>query len=81
MDFIRSGGYPQNNQDLGSRLKTMFTFTDISDKTQKHLTKVYTTLLVLSALCALGMYVNQTFIVSGFFMNLISICLSIYFIF
>jgi FtsH-binding integral membrane protein len=31
--------------------------------------------------CALGMYVNQTFIVSGFFMNLISIGLSIYLIF
>jgi Bax inhibitor 1 len=27
------------------------------------------------------MYVNQTFVVSGFFMNLASIALSIYFIF
>jgi FtsH-binding integral membrane protein len=59
----------------------MFTFTDISEKTQKHLTKVYSTLLVLSALCALGMYVNHSFIVSGFFLNLISICLSVYLIF
>ena len=80
MDFMRSGN-SHNNKDLGSRLKTMFTFTDISDKTQKHLTKVYTLLLVLSAVCAMGMYVNQHFIVSGFFMNLISICLSVYFIF
>jgi hypothetical protein len=59
---------------------TLFSFKDISEKTQNHLTKVYGTLLVSSLICALGMYVNSTIFLSGFFMNLLSIALSIYLI-
>lgn len=45
------------------------------------MTKVYSLIMVCSVVCALGMYVNQYFVVSGFFLNLISIGLSIYLIF
>ena len=80
MDYFRDRNQPQG-QGLGARLKTVFSMSDISQKTQEHLTRVYTLLLTCTIVCALGMYVNQTFIVSGFFMNLASIALSIYFIF
>lgn len=61
--------------------KSLFTFKDVSDKTQQHLTRVYTLLLACAAFCALGMYANATFIASGFLMNLVSILVSFYLIF
>ena len=75
--------YFNRNQprDLGSKLKTVFTFSHISDKTQQHLTKVYTLLLVCSFVCAFGMWTNATYIVSGFFTTLFSIILSVYLIY
>ena len=59
-------------------LSSIFTFSDISDKTQAHLTKVYTMIMACSVVCALGMYVNGTVILSGFFMTILSIILSVY---
>jgi FtsH-binding integral membrane protein len=62
----------------GPSLKSVFTLSDISEKTQAHLTKVYTMILACSFVCALGMYVNATLILSGFFMTILSIILSVY---
>ena len=74
--------YSSNQRrEAGSLLKTVFNFSHMSDKTQQHLTKVYTLLLVCAFVCALGMYTNATFIVSGFFMTLLSIILSVYLIY
>lgn len=66
----------QNGQGLN--LKAILNFSDISDATQKHLTQVYTLLLVCTMVCALGMYVNKTLIVSGFFMDVVAYGLMIY---
>ena len=60
---------------------TLFKFQDLSDKTQSHLVRVYTMLVVCSLVCAFGMYVNTAIILSGFFLNLLSIVLSCYFIY
>jgi Bax inhibitor 1 len=35
----------------------------------------------MTVVCAMGMYVNSTLIMSGFFLNLLSIILSIYLMF
>ena len=76
MDFLNRN----QPRDLWSILKTVSSFYRISDKTQQHLTKVYTLLLVCSFVCAFGMWTNATFIVSGFFTNFLSIILSLYLI-
>ena len=80
MDYFR-GQQQDRPRDTSSLLKTVFNFDHINDKTQQHLTRVYTFLIALSFVCAFGMYMNATFIVQGFFMHLISIILSIYLIF
>jgi hypothetical protein len=49
-------------------MKALFSFDDISEKTQQHLTKVYSLLMVCTGVCAAGMFVNQSFVVSGFFL-------------
>jgi hypothetical protein len=79
MDYF--SGNQHRPRDTSSLLKTVFNFSHISEKTQSHLTKVYSFLICLSFICAFGMYMNATYIVSGFFLNLISIVLSIYLIF
>ena len=47
-------------------LSTMFEMKDVSDKTRAHLTRVYTTLATASGTCAVGMYLNATFVLHGF---------------
>lgn len=59
---------------------TLFSFKDISAKTQAHLTKVYTLLMVCTMVCAFGMWLNTSHIISGFFMSILSFALSIYLI-
>lgn len=44
-------------------LNTIFSMKDISEKTRAHLTRVYTTLLTTTGTCALGMYINSTFMI------------------
>ena len=61
--------------------KKLFTLSDISEKTRTHLFNVYALLMACTMICALGMFVNTAYIMSGFFMNLISVGISIYFIF
>ena len=75
MDFLRG------NNNMRPSLSSIFNFSDISDKTQQHLTRVYTLLLVCVGFCALGSFINSTFIVSGFLLTLASIILSVYLIF
>ena len=70
-----------HSQSRPFSFSTLFTFKDISEKTQQHLTRVYSLLLACSIVCALGMYVNATIVLSGFFLNLLSIILSIYLIY
>jgi hypothetical protein len=53
MDFFTN---MQNT--AGPSLDTLFTFKDVSDKTQSHLKKVYMNLMACSGVCALGMYLN-----------------------
>ena len=62
-------------------LKTLFTFQDVSPKTQEHLTKVYSSLMFCTLVCAFGMYVNAAIIIQGFLLNFVSIVLSIFFIY
>ena len=59
----------------------IFSFKDVSPKTQEHLTKVYTLILTCAVVCALGMYVNATVIVAGFLKQMISIIASIYLVY
>jgi len=66
---------------LSSKLSALFTFKDISEKTQAHLTRVYSLLLVCTLVCAAGMKANATFVVSGFFLHLASIILSVYLVY
>jgi FtsH-binding integral membrane protein len=61
-------------------LSALFSFKDISEKTQAHLTKVYTLLMVCVMVCAFGMWLNTAHIISGFFMQLLSFGLTIYLI-
>ena len=45
--------------------KHLFEFKDVSEKTQLHLQKVYRSLAVCTAVCALGMYVNAYTVITG----------------
>merc|ERR1711939_673848 len=47
-------------------MAALFTFKDVSDKTQQHLKKVYGNLMLCTGVCALGMYINAYTILSGF---------------
>ena len=47
-------------------LQTIFSMKDVSEKTRAHLTRVYGTLLTGTGTCALGMYLNATFMIQGF---------------
>ena len=73
--------FSNNRGGRTSSLGSLFKFHDVSDKTKTHLTEVYTLLMVCCFICASGMYVNAAYIMSGFFMNVISIILSVYLIF
>ena len=55
-----------NNNGKDWDLNTIFSMKDVSDKTRSHLTRVYTTLATSAGTCAVGMYVNATFMLSGF---------------
>jgi Kef-type K+ transport system membrane component KefB len=59
-------------------LKTMFSFKDISPKTQAHLTQVYTTILACVLFSATGMYLNATFVLQGILWNIASIVSMVY---
>ena len=61
----RDGGRQPNNNGWGSNwdINTIFNMKDISPKTRAHLTRVYTTLLSASGVCAGGMYLNSTFLI------------------
>ena len=73
--------FSRNYSRPKSTLETIFSFKDVSDKTQQHLTKVYSLLLACVLSCAVGAYVNDAFFVTGFFMHLISFALTIYLVF
>ena len=49
-------------------LDTLFTFKDISEKTKDYMVKVYGNLMLDCVICALGMFVNQSIMLEGFFM-------------
>lgn len=56
--------------------KALFSFSEISPKTQTHLTHVYTTIFACVLICASGMAVNSKFVLSGFLWNMASmICM------
>ena len=57
----RDGGRTPNNNGWGNSnwsMNTIFKNTDISEKTQAHLFRVYTTLLTGTGVCAGGMWLN-----------------------
>ena len=58
----------RNNGNNGKDwdLNTIFSMKDVSDKTRSHLTRVYTTLATSAGTCAVVMYLNATFMLSGF---------------
>lgn len=58
----------------------MFSFKDVSEKTQQHLARVYSLLLVSCLTCAAGMYCNATFFMTGILSTVVSIILSVYLI-
>ena len=55
-------------------LNTIFSMKDVSDKTRSHLTRVYTTLATSAGTCALGMYLNATFMLQGFIFMIVFMC-------
>lgn len=57
---------------------SLFSFSDISEKTQKHLYNVYSLILMCCITCACGMYINSAFIIRGFIMTILTLCLSFY---
>mmetsp|Transcript_37089 Transcript_37089/g.45251 ORF Transcript_37089/g.45251 Transcript_37089/m.45251 type:complete len:160 (-) Transcript_37089:421-900(-) len=68
------GGNDPNNWFGGGgnwKLSTMFEMKDVSEKTRAHLTRVYGTLLTSTGTCALGMWLNATFLVQGFIMMML----------
>ncbi len=81
MNFSNRQHYSARNASFTDSLGSLFKFHDISEKTQQHLTKVYGMLMAMCFVCAFGMYVNQTFLLSGFFMTIISIFVSCYLIY
>ena len=64
----------------GVNLNSLFTMKDVSEKTQDHLKKVYMCVFSCAIICATGMYLNATFILSGILMNIASIAVSIFFL-
>ena len=65
------GNNPFNNFFEGGnnwKLSTIFEMKDVSEKTRAHLTRVYSTLLTATGTCALGMFLNATFVMEGFIM-------------
>jgi len=75
----RRNNYNNNNNSWGNsgdsnsnwNMNTIFSMKDISEKTQAHLQRVYTTLLGGVGACASGMYINENFIIQGFFMTIL----------
>lgn len=65
-----SGG--SNDWNIG----TILSMKDVSEKTRAHLTRVYSTLLTATGTCALGMWLNATFIIQGFLLMMAFIGLS-----
>lgn len=55
------------------RLESLFKFKDVSPKTQAHLKEVYLNLCQCTFVCALGAYINSTFFIQGFLMNILAI--------
>ena len=67
----------RNNPNDGQKdwdLSTIFSMKDVSDKTRSHLTRVYTTLATSAGTCALGMYLNATFMLQGFIFMIVFMC-------
>ncbi len=58
--------------------KTLFDLSDISPKTQSHLSSVYANVFLMAFISACGMFLNQYYIASGFLAQLGSIAISIY---
>ena len=63
------GGGPGGNSNWD--LNTIFNTSSISPKTLDHLRRVYMTLFTSVATCAGGMWLNSTFITSGFFVSIL----------
>jgi FtsH-binding integral membrane protein len=59
-------------------LKTMFSFSDIAEKTKTHLTKVYGTIMLSCLFSAIGAFLNHSFMINGFLLHIASIILSIF---
>ena len=53
------------------RVGAMFKTSEISAKTQKHLTKVYGNVMVCALICAAAMWLNAHTVFNGFFMSII----------
>ena len=53
MDYFTGNQGPRIDQ-----MKALFTFKDVSEKTQNHLKTVYANLMGCTVICALGMYMN-----------------------
>ena len=54
------------------RMSAMFKTHEISDKTQKHLTKVYGNVMMCALVCAAAMWINAHTILSGFFVTILT---------
>ena len=67
------GDDPNGNWFGGSqwKLSTIFEMKDVSEKTKSHLTRVYSTLLTGTGTCAVGMWLNSTFMIEGFLMMML----------
>ena len=60
-------------------INALFSFKDVSPKTQQHLRKVYTLLTFMTLFCATGAYLNASFVIAqNFLFHILSIGFSIY---
>ena len=74
-DPNRGNNNNNNNDWFGGNsnwsMDAIFSMKDISEKTRAHLVRVYTTLLTATATCAVGMWINSTFVLQGFMMMML----------
>lgn len=61
-----------------STLNKLFDLSDISPKTQQHLSKVYANVFAMCLICATGMYINANYIATGFLSSMVSIAASLF---
>ena len=76
------GGFGNGGKGNGGfNWNAMFNMSDISEKTRAHLTRVYATLFSSACSCVLGMWINSTFLMTGWLLTIAAIIGMVFFIY